>query len=73
MIAIDPQRFPGNGDDQREARAEALFDAIVGQGARLPSQRRYTARLRTKQTGSVTIPKALHDDLLRLSGGTAEG
>ncbi|WDR01880.1 hypothetical protein PSQ19_14335 [Devosia algicola] len=67
LIALDPKKFPGNGDGQREARAEALFDAIVGQGARLPSQRRYAARLRTEQSGTVSIPKALHDDLMRLS------
>src|SRR5690606_30931462 len=41
IIALDPQRFLGEQADQHLARAEALFEAIQGQGARLPSQRRY--------------------------------
>ena len=39
--------------------------SIVGQGARLPSQRRYEARERSKLNG-VRIPKALYDDLQAL-------
>jgi len=49
-------------------RAEAMFDAIVGQGARLPSQRRFEARGRSERSG-VTVPKALYDDILALIPG----
>ncbi|ESQ84067.1 hypothetical protein AEAC466_09995 [Asticcacaulis sp. AC466] len=66
IIAIDPNIFMGGNVAHHQARAEALFDAIVGQGARLPSQRRYAARRRTAERGEVTIPKALYQDLLAL-------
>ncbi|MBN3853501.1 Ldh family oxidoreductase [Paraburkholderia sp. Ac-20340] len=46
VIAIDPQRFLGSDHAAGQARAESLFDAIVDQGARLPSQRRFEARER---------------------------
>lgn len=54
ILAFDPTRFAaaraqGNPFD----RAETLFEAIVGQGARLPSQRRYAARARAAETGIV--------------------
>jgi len=39
--------------------------SIQGQGARLPSQRRYDARERSLAQG-VQIPQALYDDLLAL-------
>jgi LDH2 family malate/lactate/ureidoglycolate dehydrogenase len=51
VIAFSPQAFargrPGNPLD----RAEMLFDAILGQGARLPSQRRFLARAQTESRG----------------------
>ncbi|MEN1381512.1 oxidoreductase, partial [Pseudomonas aeruginosa] len=47
------------------ARAETLFEGIVEQGARLPSQRRFEARERSARDG-VTIPEALHRELLAL-------
>ncbi|VXB06611.1 Delta(1)-pyrroline-2-carboxylate/Delta(1)-piperideine-2-carboxylate reductase [Pseudomonas sp. 8AS] len=65
IIAFDPQRFLGADADQHLLRAEALFAAIQGQGARLPSQRRYEARARSLVEG-VEIPRALHKDLLEL-------
>jgi delta1-piperideine-2-carboxylate reductase len=46
-------------------RAEAMFDSIVGQGARLPSQRRFEARLRSVDSG-VFVPKTLLDDIRAL-------
>jgi LDH2 family malate/lactate/ureidoglycolate dehydrogenase len=62
LIALDPASFLGGAVAEHLGRAEHLFDAIVGQGARLPSQRRYDARERSLKNG-VTIPKALHDEL----------
>lgn len=51
IVAFAPQVIaagrPGNPFD----RAETLFDAIVGQGARLPSQRRFSARARSESEG----------------------
>ncbi|PVA10350.1 oxidoreductase [Pelagivirga sediminicola] len=52
ILAFDPERFAaGRGDPL--ARAETLFEAIAGQGARLPSQRRFAARAETAQNGIV--------------------
>jgi len=64
ILAIDGSRFsdtPASSD-----RAEALFQQIVGQGARLPSQRRYTARKKSLAEG-VHIPAALYEELAGLS------
>lgn len=37
--------------DDPLARAEFLFEAILGQGARLPSQRRFAARAKSEAEG----------------------
>jgi delta1-piperideine-2-carboxylate reductase len=56
ILAFDPARFaagrPGNPLD----RAEILFEAILGQGARLPSQRRFAARAQSQTTGIHLTP-----------------
>jgi LDH2 family malate/lactate/ureidoglycolate dehydrogenase len=65
ILAFDPKVFLGTDAAQHVARAETMFESIVGQGARLPSQRRYDARERSKVNG-VRIPKALYDDLQAL-------
>ncbi len=65
IIVIDPKRMLGEAADEHLARAETMFEAIQGQGARLPSQRRYEARERTQRDG-VDIPDALHADLMAL-------
>ena len=64
MIAIDPVRCVGHGDQQRQfAHAEQLFANILAQeGTRLPSDRRYAARQRTPTEG-ITIPRALYEEL----------
>jgi LDH2 family malate/lactate/ureidoglycolate dehydrogenase len=67
IIVMDPRRFLGDSVDQHLARAETLFDSIQGQGARLPSQRRYEARERSVVEG-VEIPEALYEDLNALLG-----
>lgn len=43
IIAFSPERFAAGRADPYAA-AEVLFEAIAGQGARLPSQRRFAAR-----------------------------
>lgn len=65
LVVLDPRRFLGEAADEHLARAEALFESIQGQGARLPSQRRYQARARSAEQG-VQIPRALYDDLKAL-------
>ncbi|UVL27548.1 Ldh family oxidoreductase [Pseudomonas donghuensis] len=65
LIALDPRRFLGDAADQHLARAEAVFESIEGQGARLPSARRYAARARSLVEG-VEIPEALYNDLKAL-------
>ncbi|WP_263147964.1 Ldh family oxidoreductase [Pseudomonas sp. RIT-PI-AD] len=62
LIALDPKRFLGEAVEQHLARAEALFEGIQSQGARLPSQRRYEARARSLKDG-VSIPEKLYEDL----------
>lgn len=52
VLAMDPARFAGGRADPFD-RAERLFDAILGQEARLPSQRRFAARARSAETGIV--------------------
>jgi len=65
VLAFDPGHF-GLGDTDGDAeRAEQLFMAITDQGARLPSQRRFEARVRSRKHG-VHIPAALHADILAL-------
>jgi LDH2 family malate/lactate/ureidoglycolate dehydrogenase len=65
ILAFDPKVFLGADATQHVARAEKMFESIVGQGARLPSQRRYEARERSRVNG-VHIPKALYEDLQAL-------
>ncbi|WP_260928114.1 Ldh family oxidoreductase [Novosphingobium sp. 9] len=65
IIAIDPQGFMGELMADRFAAAEAMFAAIEGQGARLPSSRRHAARARSLAEG-VDIPQALLDDIQAL-------
>ncbi|MFJ3053478.1 Ldh family oxidoreductase [Pseudomonas nitroreducens] len=65
LIAIDPARFLGAEAPQHLARAETLFESIVDMGARLPSQRRFTARERSLKEG-VEISDSLYADLRAL-------
>lgn len=51
IIAFSPERFVQGREANFGLRAEALFDAIVGQGARLPSQRRFAARVKAISMG----------------------
>ncbi|WP_084578903.1 Ldh family oxidoreductase [Sphingomonas azotifigens] len=65
IVAIDPAGFLGDAVADHRARAEAMFDAIEAQGARLPSSRRYAARARSLAEG-VRIPDKLYADILAL-------
>lgn len=65
VIAFSPQAFAaGRGGDPFQ-RAETLFEAILGQGARLPSQRRFAARA-ISETQGITLTPAEIDLLDRL-------
>lgn len=51
ILAFDPERFAKGRSGDPFARAETLFEAIAGQGARLPSQRRFAARKKSLEEG----------------------
>ena len=53
ILAFSPERFAAGRPGDPFERAEALFAAIAGQGARLPSQRRFTARAKADAEGIV--------------------
>lgn len=57
VLAFSPEVFARGRSGDPFARAEALFDAIVGQGARLPSQRRFAARARSLAEGVRLSPE----------------
>ncbi|EMD82555.1 Ldh family oxidoreductase [Pacificimonas flava] len=63
IIAIDPEGVLGEAAAAHIARAEGLFEAILAQGARLPSERRYASRRRSAVEG-VTVPKQLYDEIV---------
>lgn len=66
ILAFDPARFAAGRPGNPLARAEVLFEAIVGQGARLPSQRRFAARKISESQG-VTLTAAEIAGLDRLA------
>ncbi|MET3600754.1 Ldh family oxidoreductase [Martelella mangrovi] len=64
IIALDPASFAGQAmaaDNLK--RGEALFDAIEGQGARLPSARRYMARTRNQKSGTMPVKQNVLEEL----------
>ncbi|MFP8981690.1 hypothetical protein ACLI36_35095, partial [Pseudomonas aeruginosa] len=68
-----PRRMGGASAEEHVARSERRVGSIVGQGARWPAQRRFEARERSVRDG-VTIPEALHRELLALlEGAQGEG
>ena len=66
ILAFDPARLSGGDPAAHQQRAEEMFAAITGQGARLPSQRRYEARERSLAEG-VAVPRALYAEILALA------
>lgn len=65
ILAFSPEAFAAGRAGDPFARAEVLFEAIVGQGARLPSQRRYVARAKSQAEG-ITLTGAEVEQLDRL-------
>lgn len=71
VIALDPDIL-GRGQRAINAEgAEAMLDAISGQGARLPSERRFKARAQSEREG-IQVSRALYDDVKNL-GAPASG
>lgn len=62
VLAFDPVRFAAGRGTDPFRQAETLFEAILGQGARLPSTRRFAARERATAHG-VTLTGAEMDQL----------
>ncbi len=67
ILAFDPAHLGGADAAEGARRAEAMFDAITAQGARLPSQRRFDARERSLREGA-TVPAALYREVLAMAG-----
>jgi LDH2 family malate/lactate/ureidoglycolate dehydrogenase len=65
ILAFSPEKLLGVDKADALERAEGLFRRIGGQGARLPSERRYEARLRSQRDG-VKITRAQHGLLMKL-------
>ncbi len=65
ILALDPGKFAAGRAGDPFARAEVLFEAIEGQGARLPSQRRFAARAKARAEG-IILTDAETDQLDRL-------
>lgn len=68
ILAFDLDHFSKGRDVNPLDRAEGLFDAILGQGARLPSQRRFAAREVSLRDG-VTLTEAEMAQLHELAKG----
>ena len=56
------QRFAGGDWPASQERAEAMFAAITDQGARLPSERRFAARVQSAKQG-ISMSRALYNDI----------
>lgn len=66
LIALDPAVFGVEDLPARLGVAREIFTLAKAQpGVRLPAERRYAARARTREEG-VTVPAALHRELLAL-------
>jgi LDH2 family malate/lactate/ureidoglycolate dehydrogenase len=65
ILAFSPEAFAAGRTGNPFDRAEVLFEAIIGQGARLPSQRRFAARATSEREG-VRLTRAEMAQLERL-------
>ncbi len=69
IIAFSPEKFAANRGQNAFDRAEVLFEAIMGQGARLPSQRRFAARAEALTNGiTLTAEEMAQLERLRTEG-----
>ena len=68
VIAFSPERFSAGRGGNPIERGEHLFDAILGQGARLPTQRRFAARAKARTDG-IPLTAAEIAQLDRLASG----
>jgi len=66
ILAFCPERFAATRGANTLSRAEDLFEAILGQGARLPSQRRFAARAQSAAHG-IQLTSAEMDQLHRFA------
>jgi LDH2 family malate/lactate/ureidoglycolate dehydrogenase len=74
ILAFSPERFAAGRPGDPFARAEVLFEAILGQGARLPSQRRRVARAKAEAEGiRLTAAEAAGLDRFAALGLAAVG
>lgn len=62
VLAFSPEVFLGKETEKHMHHAESLFEGILSQGARLPSQRRHAARARSLADG-IKIPESLYKEL----------
>lgn len=67
IIAFSPRKFAAGRTSTPFERAEMMFNAIIGQGARLPSQRRFAARAKSLSEG-ITLTTAEMEHLQKLLG-----
>lgn len=72
VLALSPERFAAGRAGDPFARAEALLEAIEGQGARLPSQRRFAARAKAEADG-IALSDAEVAQLDRLLASGPDG
>lgn len=66
ILAMSPEKFAAGRAGDPFARAELLFEAVEGQGARLPSQRRFAARARSFVEG-ISLTEAEDEQLQRFA------
>lgn len=66
ILAFDPEVFLGGALHEHWSRAEGLFNSIAGQGARLPSERRYREREESQRHG-ILVDSKLYEDILALA------
>ncbi len=66
IVAFDPKVFAARSGRDPIAEGERLIEAIVGQGARLPSQRRFVARAQSLEHG-IALTQQEWSDLDRFA------
>lgn len=66
ILAFDPSALGGADAALQAQKAEDLLESIGSQGARLPSERRFAARERSRAEG-IAVPAKLYQDILALA------